>query len=500
MAFDINTARPISAGKGFDISTAKPIKQEPKKSILPTLNEAMSGLVGSSADDVKMGLNVRDIPHIAAKAVSGRLAGIPEVVNYALRDNPLAGPMQMTSGVKSGRFDLMPKPFSEGGKRMGEKAEITAGFIPMREAASYVSNKAKSFLPKAQEAIRRTISQGKTEIPKAKGKIFKEIVADRAEAIAKVQNVNKRMAEKEGYEFSKQMAGEIERIGGEELNKGARASALKAYKKLPEYYKKNFDEYEDGLERIFTRNKTSAKESEILRSLESTLSDLGLSGPYARSPSGTTESALVKIADEMRQSIASTSKSGAYGEGYERLLSPEFLRNLEKTVKSTLPKGNKLYTADQHAYSVFRENYGGVMEKYVKGLKELNSKYSKFFKVKRQSNKIFTPYMSETEIKTAENLMRQFGKGKLKGTGEEQFIKMLEKEMGEKFTDDVIRSGEKLRSAESFSEAGKRKIKTDLQQKIIELEAKKRKIERKPSEKIVKGIRSLYNVSRGRII
>ena len=381
------------------------IPKKPKGSIPMSLSAF--GPLGRGSVAAQRGATAQDIPHLAAKTVSGFFAGAPEF----LAKRPIAGPMEAFNPLTPGIF---PKSKTREGEQLGKELELVGGAVDVGLLATKASSK---IVPSLKTAYK----QAGTEIPQGIKQVKREglkYLADRPKVISNLQNVTRRVASKETYalrEGVKQEADEMVR----QLNQASREGALKAQRELPRYFKKHFDAYESGLDDLIASNKAKAPRNEVSRALESTLTELGLRGEHARPPSSPTESYLLELATDF-----------ADIRRHKEVVPPEILIDLGRQVKKTLPagvkSGNQLYGAGEHAASVFKENYGKVLEKNVKGLSGLNSTYKRFFDVKREANRIFKPYAGKYGTRTAEQFLKRSGLPKTKGTVGDVFLSDLE--------------------------------------------------------------------------
>src|SRR3990167_9404285 len=129
MAFDINTARPISSlpaqKGGFDISTATPVEAEDSISDI-----LLAGGFGRGAQAAKRGAGLKDLPFLVAKSFSGALGTIPE----RIAERPLSGFTQVLPYKKK----LFPRPSTIEGEKLGGELEFLSGLIPLEAVGSQV--------------------------------------------------------------------------------------------------------------------------------------------------------------------------------------------------------------------------------------------------------------------------------------------------------------------------------------------------------------------------
>ena len=162
---------------------------------------------------------------------------------------------------------------------------------------------------------------------------------------------------------------------------------------------------------------------------------------------------------------------------------------------------HQLYGAGEHAATVFKENFGKVLEQNVKGLSELNSNYKNFFDVKRAANKIFKPYAGKYGTKTGEQFLKRAGLPKTKGTVSDVFLSDLEREMGTNFSGQSKGIGESLSTIRETGKQQARSIGEAMQQRLIELEAKKNKLGRGDiPERLIGLARKIGRYGSGRIL
>lgn len=117
------------------------------------------GGVGYGARAVQEGLGVKDIPHIAAKAVSGASYGLPEAVSKKPLISSIAGPVGAFGG-KSESFQLpFPKAASKGGEMIGGAAELVSGGVmePSQLLIGKIPTPVKS-IPKSERLARTMIA------------------------------------------------------------------------------------------------------------------------------------------------------------------------------------------------------------------------------------------------------------------------------------------------------------------------------------------------------
>lgn len=499
----------------FSKSEGKGVGLPAKKSSSFDLGKLVAGPVGRGLEYKAKGINIKDVPHIASKAGSGYLMGVPEM---AAR-NPVSGLPGMgyrigSSIVGAKHFNepsVFPEASSEGGKLAGQDAEILAGFvegsIPRRAV-----EKATSI---GKTALKTAVDEGKKEIPKrakelGADKLVKKIkeikiplsekelkrnylkgVADKSKVYSNLENVTRRTAQKESSALKNTVKQETETMV-RKLNSTARDEALSAQKELPKYYKKHFDAYEAAQDALIAKGKPASR-NEVSRALETTLNELGLRGEHARPPSSPSESYLLDLASEYADITR-----------HKELVPPEVLINLNRQVKGTLPSGVKsgsnLYGAGEHAVTVFKENFGKTLESKVKGLAELNAKYSKFFNLKRESNRIFKPYAGKYGTKTAEQTLKRSGLPRNTGTVEDVFLRDLQEEVGKPIFEGSRSGSRNLYGMKDVRESGLDSIAKRAEQRLIELGAKKSKVDRKSiSSSVIGNIRKYYRYGTGRV-
>lgn len=156
-------AKPMNLPEGFKLEEVATEKKAP--SIRSKLG---MGGIGYGAEAVKQGLGFGDVPHIAAKAVSGVFGGMPEEIAKKPIKFGLSGPI----GVGLDRYAKdesaqlpFPKPKSVGGKMVGNAAELIAGGIPLESAITPTAGIIKNVIkPKAASMV----GVGEKYLPKAK--------------------------------------------------------------------------------------------------------------------------------------------------------------------------------------------------------------------------------------------------------------------------------------------------------------------------------------------
>lgn len=454
--------------------------------------QAIAGPVARGVEAIQEGISLKDIPYVAAKAGSGYLMGIPEIA----AENPLSGVpgAMMRIGVGGQEPSVLPEPATEQGRKFGDQAGFVTGFLEGSLPRRAVSGIAKGG-EVVGDAVEKAIEVGKRDIPvgikSGKREFLKRGVASKYKVLTGLERVTNRMAEKEARVLKSGVKEETKRMVSE-LNKASREDALRAQKELPRYFRKHFDEYEAGLDNLVSQNRSNAPRGEVSRSLESALNELGLRGEHARPPASPTESRLLEIATDF-----------ADIRRHKELVPTETLIQISREIKNSLPKGvrsgQQLYGAGEHAASVFKENYGKVLEKYVKGLSDLNSKYSDFFKVKREANKIFKPYAGEFGTKTAEQFLKRSGLPRNSGTVEEAILSKIQTETGVPIGQRAKEIGGKISSISDARRAGLERIKDAKTQRLIELNAKKNKEAVKIGETIAEAARKAYRFGSGKI-
>src|SRR3990167_9221211 len=94
------------------------IPKKPKGSIPMSL--AAFGPLGRGSVAAQRGAKIGDLPHLAAKTVSGAFAGVPEF----LAKRPIAGQFEAFNPLTPGVF---PKATTREGERLGKELEIAGG-------------------------------------------------------------------------------------------------------------------------------------------------------------------------------------------------------------------------------------------------------------------------------------------------------------------------------------------------------------------------------------
>lgn len=490
MAFDIRTARPVSGlpsriispqSKGkFNISTARPDEAEEISSIIPSKEILLAGGLGRGAEAARKGARLQDLPYLVSKSFSGALGTLPERISER--------PVSAFTQVLPSRGKLFPKPATEEGEKLGGELEFLSGLIPVEAIGSRI-------VRTARPAVERAVKTAITDVPKglksARREGLKQL-ADRPAVIGRLQNITRKRGEKQLFELGENVKRESE-VLRTALNKTATGEAQAAQEFLPSYYRKNFDIYEKGIDKIIETTKPKITRLKVSQALENSLNELGLRGQYARPSVSPSEQHLLNLAME----YADISKA-------KEIVPTETIidisRQMKKTVSTAIRAGKQNYTSGEHAVTVFKENFGKVLEDAAPGLRELNQSYRPFFELKRQATSIFKPYAGKTETKTAEQFLKRYGQGALEGTGEEQFLRNLQSETGVKLGESTKQVGSQLRQLKEAKTLGQQRVKNITEQRLIELESKKRKLEREVPKTIAGALRTALRFGRGRFL
>lgn len=482
MPFDIKTARPVQTlptKKGFDIKTAKPVQDQ--GSIPGAM--AVMGPLGRGVVAAQRGANLKDLPYIAAKTVSGVLGGVPEQVAR----NPVGAFTEAGSeiGRKKG-LDIFPKANTPAGESVGNDLEKVGSLVDL----GVVGSKAYPVAIKAAtDVVRQGSREIKANLPMVKRFALKQ-AADRPKVLTGLQNVTRRMASKEATALRDSIKNETESLVLK-LNQDSRAGALEAQKQLPKYFSRRSKEYGEALDKIFEaaggKNKTIPS-SEVAEALSKTAIDLGIDYAGVQSP---IEQEIVSLAGKYAQQAAEQMPTRL-----DELIGIK--RRIQNMVSSAKQAGTQPYGAGEHSLSSFRENIGSLLEKHLDGLRELNEGYAPFIRLKKQAVSTFKPFSGE--FKTGENLLRRSGLPRFKGTQEDLLISQLERETGSKFSSEARKTGEKLYNLKESRSKGLGDIAAREEQRLIELQAKKNKGSRNLGEAAMQALRKGYKFASGRIL
>lgn len=499
MAFDLKTAKPagptLPARKGFDMNTARPATSLP-------LAVGAYGPLGRGAVAAERGASLQDLPYMAAKTVSGSLAGIPEMV----ANDPRAAFLEKGSRFSTGepKRSVFPKAATIEGGRLGNELELAGGAVDVNLVGQKAAGK---YIPMAKDAINRAVDVARNEIPTrlplAKRQVLRTL-ADKEGVLSGLENVARRTAQKEKLGVSEALRGEIEGLSAranpetirkevealtQQLNTEVREGALTAQKALPKYFAKRSREYGNALDGILQKAESESRfipAAELAESLSKTAQDLGIDYAGVQSP----------IEKEIQALAMKYTEEAAQGRPvrFDELIGVK--RRIESMVSAAKQAGTQPYGAGEHSLSSFRENVGGLLERYLPELKELNRGYAPFIKLKRQAVRVFKPFAGEYETKAGEGFIKRAVLPRLKGTSEDALLTKLEADTGVPFSARARQTTGKIQTAKQAQReaeraigdeilqarsAAKQKIRTiseAAQQRIIELEAKKKKVSR----------------------
>lgn len=141
----------------------------PQKQSHSLMDAALSGGAGYGAEAVKQGLGLKDLPYIVAKGVSGLGQGMPEEI----AKKPMKFGLSGTIGLGLDRYAPdeknqlpFPKPDSEGGKMIGNAAQMVTSTLPV-ESLGLEGVQGALGLKKASD-IESMSNVGEKYLPKAK--------------------------------------------------------------------------------------------------------------------------------------------------------------------------------------------------------------------------------------------------------------------------------------------------------------------------------------------